>query len=448
MVLLSFAGLLAYGANSTALSLLYAGAVSATAVVLLVFAPWARERASVGWPLKAAAVTFSGLLGWVLFTLAPVSSVWAHPDWGVIGDVSPALTLDRFSTWVELLKLLGCLAAAVIGWMLARSEGRAKRFFEALLAVAALYATWSIASFLVDPTTLFGAPKPYHQGRLTASFYSATTAGGVFGVFSALSWIWMLQLIRRRTRGYDFGLMLVEAAHVSVGIRLGATLLFLLTLLLTRSYAALLATGLVLVLAVGVTAFDMARERGSPLGAAAAAGLGAASLTALLTALAVQPNLARGQMAVGDDLGRRLVMSEVYLDAAQAAPLTGYGLGVFRAVNAAVGEAATFPVTWELGAAHNVIIQWWLEGGLIGLTLAGATVGLLVWALAMRLMGRGRGAWRAAAALAATVVLLLHNLVDYSLQVPAVTVLWSLLLGWGAAAAGGSGGRSRSGNKG
>ena len=41
----------------------------------------------------------------------------------------------------------------------------------------------------------------------------------------------------------------------------------------------------------------------------------------------------------------------------------------------------------------------------------------------------------ARAVLAFTVVLLLHNLVDYSLQLPSVAGLWALLLGLAAGAA-------------
>ena len=49
-------------------------------------------------------------------------------------------------------------------------------------------------------------------------------------------------------------------------------------------------------------------------------------------------------------------------------------------------------------------------------------------------MRRSGSARVARAVLAFTVVLLLHNMVDYSLQLPSVAALWALLLGLAAGA--------------
>ena len=117
-------------------------------------------------------------------------------------------------------------------------------------------------------------------------------------------------------------------------------------------------------------------------------------------------------------------------------PWQGYGLGTFREALMPAMTREDLWLLWNLGAAHNVLLQWMLETGVVGLALVIAMTAALMVALSPFPLKRslpGRG--RPIGILAFSIVLMLHNMVDYSLQIGSVAALWALLLGLAAGGA-------------
>jgi O-antigen ligase len=111
-------------------------------------------------------------------------------------------------------------------------------------------------------------------------------------------------------------------------------------------------------------------------------------------------------------------------------PYLGYGLGSFPVVFAQ-NRPVTVNQVW--GEAHNTYLELLLELGIpAALALFSAVVLLLV-RLFRGLLERRRARIFPVVALAVSAVVIAHAFVDFSLQIPAITVLWLSLLGAGFA---------------
>lgn len=137
--------------------------------------------------------------------------------------------------------------------------------------------------------------------------------------------------------------------------------------------------------------------------------------------------------ALQTDVGSRIDIASVFIPRLAEVPVLGYGLGGFAALNAHTITGQTATALWNLGAAHNIVLQWWLEAGLVGLALGVVFIGLILGRLIWRYSRKDSQHWRGGAALAATAVLLLHSLADFPLQIDGVAALCALVMGWGCA---------------
>jgi O-Antigen ligase len=199
------------------------------------------------------------------------------------------------------------------------------------------------------------------------------------------------------------------------------------------------ALGIVLVATAALTARELQRTRapllGAALGVQAVALLLTASRLAILTALCVlgwywttratraarallAPWAVMGLLVLAFRFVHSLPEQRLYLWAAAAErfalqPILGHG-PIPRVYELPVAAA---PPTTQ---AHNELLQWATEYGLVGLALAGGT---LLLAFRRAHAARPRDGWLAAAALS----LLASGLADFSLRVTAVTIMAAAL---------------------
>ena len=117
-----------------------------------------------------------------------------------------------------------------------------------------------------------------------------------------------------------------------------------------------------------------------------------------------------------------------HLQAALRQPWFGYGLGGFRRVDLSIITPASFSALYDLGAMHDVYLQWFEQAGVLGAASMFACVASLLWSVALRARGRGPEARFARAVAAASVVLLVQGLSDYALEVPSISATWTVLL--------------------
>lgn len=431
------AGILVIGAET----LFLGGAAPSTALVFSGFlALWAAiafiatppPAAALRRPsLMTAAAAFGLLILWIALSIAPVPAALAAPAWSRVSALG-AMTTDRAATLGELVELMA-LAAVFVGGVAVGWKGGQARFLLRVLAVAAaLYALWAIISFMVEPKVLFGETKPYHQDRLTASFASANTAASLFGALGALFAVLGVEAgLNQLKEPPQFGARILPGPRPVVLLYAVTTLLCLGALLLTGSRFGMAAAAAGLAVGAGLIAVV------AGLRPRIAAMVGGGALVVIIALPLISASRATHRLwNMGEAADDRLRAFGAIFDLALLRPFQGYGLGTFREALAPAMSREDLWLLWNLGAAHNLAAQWLIETGVVGLGLGGVMIAALMASVSPLPLKRGvPGRGRLIGILAFSVVLLLHNLVDYSLQIASVTALWALLLGLAAGSA-------------
>lgn len=448
-VLLIFGAILDFGAAEAEPAVFWAVLQCAWAGALFFFAAGADRPIRAPVLQVAAAVLFVLLLAWLVVATLPLGGLGPFhpaPAWDLAGG-DGALSIAPAATRIEALKLLGLGAIFCCGWLLAQDELRADRMATTVLVVGAAYAVWAFAAHFADPTLVLDVHKSYHFDRMTGSFFSANTAGSLFGVLSALAWVSALRGIRQHIDA-EQGLRMSRRLTGSL-VRMGGATLFWAAMLLTASRAAFAATALCLIVVTTIEIVEGLTRRRAATGKILAYTVPAVLGMLVLFTATVGPRILNRVPELGADGELRGQIFAAYFKAAGHAPLAGHGLGSFHTLNSALTTPENFIALWNLGAVHNIYLQWWLEGGAVGFGLMAAVLACLFVDAAQRRMAGRAGRTRAATALTVSALLLMHNSVDYSIQVPAVAAIWALLLGLGAAPStsrAGAPGRSGSGS--
>ncbi len=311
--------------------------------------------------------------------------------------------------------------------MLARTRVRAIRLTRWLVVGGGLYVLLSLWLWRWDPFSVWGVSKGAHTWSFTGSLLNANAAGCIFGMISLLA----LGLTQSMSRSLDLHaprlreLLLFGAAGFGVVGALAATAL-------TGSRTSLILTA---VLTTLLAVIDLTRIKDS---ARLPRLIGAGALGLILLAVALGVGLApiAAKAGLHEEFGSRLAAYRDYLKAAKAVPWSGYGLGSFPMVNAAILPSGLMDDRWSFNAAHCAPLQAALEGGLPFLMLLAAALALATGQIVHAWFARKAASAVSIAALAAALLAFGCALVDIALNVPAVAAFAAAVLGlaWGSSA--------------
>lgn len=394
-----------------------------------------RVRLPVGWSrLWPMAVPFGLCLGWVILQLSPLApAAWHHPFWGEAaralpaGTVTPHVSLDPTGGWTALMRLLSYGGVFWLAVQVGRNRERAQQGLRWLAVAAVVHAIYGLTQYFSGLEFILWYPKWAYLGDLTGSFVNRNA----FGAFAGVGLLCCLGLAAARIaedRGFIRGardaadLLLTRTAPYLIGITLLGT-----ALLLSHSRGAFLATGAAVFLLLGLLVFGRVISRGF------AWGLTAATLVVGGMVLAVSGDMTVTRLADSTDIqGDRGQLYRLSLDAIAEAPVTGYGLGSFASAFQLYRDTSMpRPVVYDF--AHNLHLELLMDLGIPAALLLYASV-LVALGLCLRgVLTRQRDQVHPALALAAAVLLAGHGLVDFSLQMPAIAVLFAWLLGVGVA---------------
>jgi len=427
---MAFAELALYGGDRPEIAVGFAAIQALSLSVLLLLS---REAAGALTSVRfqRLAGIFGALALWILVQLTPFASGMARDGWSAVGG-PPSITLDRFATLVEWVKLLGLGAVFTLGVIVGRSGRTARLAFDGFGVLGAFYAAWAIADFYAGGRLGGAGPS---DGRLMASLLSPNLAAACLGVFAIHGWVGGIRNGRASadpSKVVVFGRVRMSRAALPWA---GLMTLSLWAVTLTASRGGLLSV----LLGFGAVALmSLLRGRrtggrhGSRTAKLPAALVGLLGTVLLLSSVGL---IGARLRATSSGLTDRAVHLQVYFSELSHLPWTGLGMGTFRRFNTIIASASEAPRFWELGAMHNVYLQWGYEGGAPGAVLMFACVGLILWTV-LTAPGSGRpgSAWIETAA-GASILFLSHGLIDFDLQLVGLAVLWSLVLGAGFGAA-------------
>lgn len=368
----------------------------------------------------------------------------AHPVWAMAAEalgrpIAARVSTDPDATRLALLRLLTLASVFWLSLQLCRDPRRGRALLAGLVAIVAAYAALGLALALEGRSEIPWFDAPPETRAVRATFVNrnhfATYAG--LGLVAALGLLGHRWRVGAAQAGVPDSRPLLRAAAIlgpaGAGLAL-ALLTIALALFGAGSRGGALAAG---VGVAAVVALGAARRRGRRAGRDAAL----VTLAVGALAFALFGDVIAGRLAssgLGD--ANRLAVLAIMLRALADAPLQGFGYGAFAAIFPLYRDGSIDSAgVWD--KAHNT----WAETLLgLGLPAGAALIGAIVW-LGLRVFAgalrRRRDATPSIVGAAACLLVGVHALVDFSLQIEAIGLTFAAMLG--AAVAGSESSRRR-----
>ncbi len=394
--------------------------------------------------LFVPAVMFGLGLSWAVVQILPLgSSAAAHPAWQVAGealgrDTAATISINPGETRWAILRYLTAAAVLLTVYVLARSARNARiilRTFVLLAGFAALYGLTRL-SLSVDKILWFDEPD---RGYLTSGFINRNSAATYFGMASLAG----LGLVFHQARavlqstsqisGREMIRKLSLAMSGLLGLDLVLFVLMLVSLLATGSRGGIGITVLALVFMLLVYSVkQQVRGRSQEGGLAWVLSIVAVAVLLLGVFELSGTRLVDRLLNQGLESDARFETYAQTLLAVRDYLFLGSGLGTFQDVFTAYRiELSPGRHVWD--KAHNDYLELLLGLGLPAALLVLLSFVTLFLGAIRGFFTRHRDTHYAAIATAACVLVGLHSLVDFSLQIQANALAFALLTGLGLA---------------
>jgi O-antigen ligase len=381
-----------------------------------------------------------GVLVWAVLQATPLlPQSWAHPVWAMAKAILPesgsgTVSLNPWRTLGEVLKLATYGMAFWLAFALGRRSEGARWILHGVLAIAALYAVYTFALVILDTTqveVIFGLPL---KKQLISGPYRLHNSLATYMGMATLAALLTLLDRARETVVTSRGprQMMLTGTQFLFGpgiVFLLATLLLFAAMMASASRGGFAATVIaLLVIAIVSILADRGAQRWRMI-----LGGGVAALPLLALLLASSDKLGQ-RLAVLADAGTpddiRLALWDATLRMIQTTPWYGLGLGTFEDAYP-MYALKVFP--YVMDKAHCDYLEF-VAG--VGIPAAAVWFIMLAWLAVLCLKGtfdRRRNRMFPLLGFAATIVVAVHSSVDFSLQLPAVGILYAVLLGVGVA---------------
>ncbi len=415
------AGMLAEGANTPPAAALLSGAL----VFALLLVVSARPSEGVLRVMAANRVTIFAA-GMFVFLAAlstvplsgHVQTIFANPLAESFHETSVAASLAPTSTLEGIVAFLGPSAGFMLGALATadRTRSTVSLWLCAFTVVLALYSLWSF----------FSEQAPL---RLDGRIGSANAAAALFGALALFADVRVVHCGSLASRNKALPSISPTLAWLFAPLRAPlATSAFTLAIacaLLTASRGGLAATAI----GFGVFAALLSVRAGGPsrfLVAGPALALAAMGLWLII--LGNDQVLSRlGD--VSEALAGRQELLAPHWSAFIARPLTGHGLNTFHELNAMAQTPENWPALSIAGATHNIYVQALEETGLIGLGLFSLMLAPPLWRALVSALNDNSAPYWGAGVYAASFLFLIHGVMDFALQIPAIGALFAFCLG-------------------
>lgn len=383
------------------------------------------------WPL----LLFGLCILWILVQSLPIAPaalvdpVWREASEALQKPLTGAISVDPEATRAALMRLLTYGVTFWLALQLTRHPEQAGAALTAAVYIGAAYAIYGIAAYATGNRSILYLEKWAYQSALSSTFVNRNS----FATFAGLcllcavvhfvnSFSHLLTIDRRPKQRIA---LIVEAIFGRSILRTVAMLSLMTALALTGSRAGTASSFVALIVLMltflGQRSFKLRHIL--IVTVLVVGGLGA--IFAASGGLLAERIALKSSDIIAND---RSTVYAATVDAIGTVPWTGTGYGTYRNVFSAYRpETLSSSFFWD--KAHNDYLENALELG-IPAALALNLAVLLVAVQAFRnLRRRRRGSALPAIGVAATVLVGLHSLLDFSLQMPAVSVLYAFIMG-------------------
>ena len=382
------------------------------------------------WPFL---LMFAAIAGWFALQASPwTPESWHHPAWAatraVLGEpLAGAISIDPAMTLTALMRLLSYGGVFWLALQYGRTDVYARRILWSIAIAGFLY---SIYGMIVEFGN-FNMVLWYERWAYTDSLTSTFVNRNSFATYAGLALLVSMGLtFDEFRRGASSEMMtlsgfrwLLEQLTGRLGLLLLMTSTIGSALLLTGSRGGItsITVGLVL-LSLGFIVSPGSRPS-SGLIITAVCALFVAGIMALSGELV----LARFDSASVDAVGRTAFYGVVF-DAILADPWIGAGYGTFEVAFPMVRDDS-INTPFLLDKAHNSYLEFAFEAGIPAFAVMMGLLGGLVVLCLNGIWKRRDNRLFPCIGLAASGLVGSHALIDFSIQIPAVAVVFAALLG-------------------
>jgi O-antigen ligase len=421
-------------------ALLLAAWAAATLAAPAAMAP---KRLRIPWAVAAAAAATVPVWAWALLQTVPAAvGPWLepHPLWagaaaaGLDSGVVPLVGLDAAGGRDALTRLVAYAAVFWTVFALAQEPARARLLLLVVVAATTACAAYGLLVHFAGWNTIGWVEKTAYVGDATGTFVNRNS----FATYANLGLVACLALLAEpflAARGLAdvrrIAARAVEQVLDRRGLLVLASCVLAMASLQSHSRGGLLSAGLA-VAALVFLLFLVTRPRPVLVAAVLAVTVGVGWGLLAVSGGATLERL--GQVDASYDLqaDARLSFWQVSLELAGERPWLGHGYGNFEA---AFAQTRDERFNLVVDKAHNTYLEHLVELGVPATLLLYLGPALLFGWCLRGVFARRRDQVFPLAAVGATVLVALHSLVDFSLQIPAVAVTYAALLGIGAAQA-------------
>jgi O-antigen ligase len=389
------------------------------------------------------ALAFMSVVVWSLLQIAPfMPESWRHPIWRMASDalgepIAGAISVNPDLTVLAVTRLLTCGLVFWLSLQLCRSERRARAMVKGIALIGLGYAVYGILAFFVWPDTILWFDKEYYRDSLTSTFVNrnsyATYSGiGLICAFTCSLQAFQCEFVPAGAGKVQRVAALVAAALGPGGWWIACSFIVGGALVLTGSRGGVASSSAGL-LAFVILAAIRGRERSVAVGVAIILSFCIIGVALIAFGDFLAERL-RAQAMESDD---RLAVYALAWRVIADAPWLGSGYGAFQEVFKMYRDSSLRPgLFWD--RAHDSYLEL-LQGLGIPVALLFITgVAVLVHRCVYWASIRQEGGLVPLATAAASIIVGLHAIVDFSLQVQAVALTWVALLGAGVAQSWGS----------
>ena len=414
-------------------------------VVLLV--GWMLQPRLVDNPFTPTLRVTVGILalvfGWIVIQSSwIVPTDWQHPLWqemekllrnqGLIKDevVRGAIVLDPSATSFYTVRLLSYVASFWLALLLTQDGRRAHLLLGVIIVTGLLYAAYGYYIQFTGSNKVLWFDKRSYVDNMTSTFFNRNSYAAYAGLGLLSATAYVFQRWRRVWRESSQHFFWRDVLSALAGKEIYWLLLpaiFFAALVLSASragFASCMAGMAVLIIGIAINKNMPLLRLFGTIVVLAAIGVGGLLIGGNMLIERLNANM------VSEDLDMRVGVYKLTWEAIKANPWFGYGLGNFDAAFHMFRDSSV--VGW-FQEAHNEYLEMMMDLGIPAAGLWFLGMGLLAWRCAYGMVTRRKDGIFPVLALAVLTQEGLHSILDFSLQVPAVSVTFAAILGMGVA---------------
>lgn len=383
------------------------------------------------WPVGL----FALVCFWIFLQAMPaLPDSWSDPIWSSAGNalgenLRGRLSVNPNETLNGLMRLMSYGGLFWLALQLTRRNASAWLAMRAVAAIGALYALYGIIIFLMGNDTILIYEKWAYRDSLSSTFVNRNSYATFAGLCLLCALTVLLEKVRLvlnvpaplRTRI----VMLVEMLASKSAFTTFAVFAIAFSLIMSASRAGV-ASSVIGLIALMMCHFNRKKMKWRQMLVMLAIVSSVAGLAFWVGGGFLVDRLSEDDANLGNN--PRVEIYDGLYAAINSAPWTGTGFGTFADIFPAYRDLSGGPlVFWD--KAHNTYLENAIELGVPMAALLNIAIGWTA-LLALRGVVIRRKNWQIpAVGVAATILVGVHSLFDFSLQMPAIAALYAFILG-------------------